>query len=533
MLSALAINGLLIVGALTLHSRWAGDTEVGEVCVVVLGAELASAASALSLVTSADASTAVDLGRFGPQDLQWEVRMALVFDRLSNVFFCILATALVVCAAFLVEYFEYDFAGASITLLSAVFAQLAFVYFCSFDLFLLVFFWEAISMVSFFLVQHWSHRLTTYKAGLKVFFISQLGDAPFLGFIFSALGWAGTSDMAAILGLAPVAQAYAVAVPAGGMVVGLPTLWGWLLVFTVLLKAAQFVFYPWLLDAMEAPVPISAQLHSSTLVVIGFYAYLRFLPLFEAVASVRLALAAAGVWTTLYASVLGFFQSDGKRLLACSTASQLGYVAAGLGAGMVDEAVVMLAFCCCNKAVTFVWFGALMDRAGGVSDLRALGGQAAPVWFEHAGLASALANFTVAPGAFSWHAKAVWSTGHSAAAGSEAWARSLVIDVLALAWLFSGAYLGYLYTSLFAAPGRGPAVRRDSPRGPGKPALAVLVGRLRHCASPWSGARASAPFVAVMLAAQAVLAASPGQLPLTNLSEAGWAGSAASHSLFG
>ena len=47
----------------------------------------------------------------------------------------------------------------------------------------------------------------------------------------------------------------------------------------LLLKAAQFVFYPWLLDAMEAPVPISSQLHSSTLVIIGFYVYLRLLPL--------------------------------------------------------------------------------------------------------------------------------------------------------------------------------------------------------------------------------------------------------------
>jgi len=54
----------------------------------------------------------------------------------------------------------------------------------------------------------------------------------------------------------------------------------------MLLKAAQFVFYPWLLDAMEAPVPISAQLHSSTLVIIGFYLYFRFLPLFETSAAV-------------------------------------------------------------------------------------------------------------------------------------------------------------------------------------------------------------------------------------------------------
>jgi NADH:ubiquinone oxidoreductase subunit 5 (subunit L)/multisubunit Na+/H+ antiporter MnhA subunit len=50
-------------------------------------------------------------------------------------------------------------------------------------------------------------------------------------------------------------------------------------IFAMLLKSAQFVFYPWLLDAMEAPVPISAQLHSSTLVIIGFYSALRSWPI--------------------------------------------------------------------------------------------------------------------------------------------------------------------------------------------------------------------------------------------------------------
>lgn len=77
------------------------------------------------------------------------------------------------------------------------------------------------------------------------------------------------------------------------------------------------------------------------------------------------------------ACALGFVQDDGKRLLACSTASQLGYVVVALGVGLVDEAAVLLAFCCCNKAVTFVWFGVLMDRLGGASDFRAIGGQSA------------------------------------------------------------------------------------------------------------------------------------------------------------
>lgn len=120
------------------------------------------------------------------------------------------------------------------------------------------------------------------------------------------------------------------------------------------LKSAQVVFYPWLLDAMEAPVPISAQLHSSTLVIIGFFVLLRLWPTISCSAAACTLMVFAGTLTAVGASVLGFFQSDGKRLLACSTAGQLGYVVTGFGVGLVDEAVMLLLFCCCNKAYTFI-----------------------------------------------------------------------------------------------------------------------------------------------------------------------------------
>jgi NADH:ubiquinone oxidoreductase subunit 5 (subunit L)/multisubunit Na+/H+ antiporter MnhA subunit len=109
--------------------------------------------------------------------------------------------------------------------------------------------------------------------------------------------------------------------------------------------------------------------------------------------------------------VLGFFQTDGKRLLACSTASQLGYVVVTIGLGLYEEGLTLLAFCCCNKAFTFVWFGALMQRFAGLSDFRFISGSSALSWFEHAGLAIAVANFTILPGAVSWQVKGLFSLG--------------------------------------------------------------------------------------------------------------------------
>lgn len=178
----------------------------------------------------------------------------------------------------------------------------------------------------------------------------------------------------------------------------------------VFLKSAQTFFYPWLLDAMEAPVPISAQLHSSTLVIIGFYLFFRQRSLFELAPRVLELFVMGGALTVVGASILAFFQHDGKRLLACSTASQLGYVIVGLGVKAWDEALLLLIFCCCNKAYTFVWFGALMHANHGISDFRLMPLHARSSWVSHAGLALALANATVAPGAFAWHVKALVTT---------------------------------------------------------------------------------------------------------------------------
>jgi len=151
---------------------------------------------------------------------------------------------------------------------------------------------------------------------------------------------------------------------------------------------------------MEAPVPISAQLHSSTLVIIGFYLFFRFQVLFNLAPISATIFVVAGMLTSIGASILGFFQLDGKKLLACSTAGQLGYVLVSLGLGLYNEGLLLLIFCCCNKAMAFVLFGVLMRRFSGLSDFRVLGGSVVLAWFEHAMLVIIIFNFTVFPGIF-------------------------------------------------------------------------------------------------------------------------------------
>jgi NADH-quinone oxidoreductase subunit L len=219
-------------------------------------------------------------------------------------------------------------------------------------------------------------------------------------------------------------------------------------VSALLLKSAQFVFFPWLLTAMEAPVPISAQLHSSTLVIIGFYIYVRFSQFIEVNAILMNIMFWSGITTIVAASVLGFYQMDGKKLLACSTASQLGYVVVAFSLGLIEEGLLLLVFCCCNKAAVFVWFGRFMESNTGLSDLRLIR-YAHFTLIERAGLIGAILSATIVPGSFGWHVKGLFSMG---VLHAESYFTLFGFAILSLTWFFSSLYLFKLLIVLLTKP---------------------------------------------------------------------------------
>jgi NADH:ubiquinone oxidoreductase subunit 5 (subunit L)/multisubunit Na+/H+ antiporter MnhA subunit len=148
---------------------------------------------------------------------------------------------------------------------------------------------------------------------------------------------------------------------------------------------------------MEAPVPISSQLHSSTLVIIGFYVFYRFQDLILISDTVKFIYFFFSFFTIITSTFLGFFQDDGKRLLACSTASQLGYVILCISLGFINESLLLLVFVCCNKAFTFILFGVVMDKNGGVSDIRVYKNLKLNI-FEKVGLTFSTLNSTISLG---------------------------------------------------------------------------------------------------------------------------------------
>lgn len=369
-----------------------------------------------------------------------------IIDKLTICFYGILLFSLIICFFFINQYFEYDSNGKSIVLLSVFFSQLAYFFFSAGDVFLLVFFWEMISIVSFFLIQFWVSRLSTLKVALKVFIISQVGDIVFFFSIFLILSLFETTDILFINNFVCVVNFiyfYCFNFCFSGIFlvsIGL--------IFALFLKSAQFIFFPWLLDAMEAPVPISAQLHSSTLVIIGFYVFYRFYSFFQNSFFSFHLLFFFSFLTIISSSVLGFFQNDCKKLLACSTASQLGYSILAFSLNLDVEGLLLLVFCSCNKAIVFVWVGIIMDKSGGVSDVRIIGSLNF-LFFEKAGLVCSIFSSTVIPGSFGWHVKGLISRGFLQI---DSFFFYFAMGLLSLTWFFSSLYLFSILIKFFFKP---------------------------------------------------------------------------------
>lgn len=133
MLSALCLHGVLLVLLTGLYNRWLDDELTADICLVALLVELLGVLFAARYSAVTDAMALAHLGSVRAPWVGLELRCTLAFDEISGVFFGILAAALVVCFFFLAEYFDYDSGAGVIAWLSALFSQVAMLYFCAFD----------------------------------------------------------------------------------------------------------------------------------------------------------------------------------------------------------------------------------------------------------------------------------------------------------------------------------------------------------------------------------------------------------------
>jgi NADH-quinone oxidoreductase subunit L len=215
-------------------------------------------------------------------------------------------------------------------------------------------------------------RIYTVKAALKTFIFSRISDFfMFFSFILVVVMF-NTTDLALIFLQIPFLSFHYVFF--GNLGIHFLTLFSLSIAISGVIKAAQFFSHVWLPDAMEAPTPASALIHSSTLVVAGIFLIIRFSLLFEFVILTNYYLALLGAVTLAFGSIAAVFQTDIKKLVAYSTISQIGYLVCGCGFCCYEEVLIYLIVHALNKAFLFILVGYLVHYFQHNTDMRQMGG---------------------------------------------------------------------------------------------------------------------------------------------------------------
>lgn len=240
-------------------------------------------------------------------------------------------------------------------------------------------FWELTSISSFLLIAYWYQRKKSRYGAQKSMLITIFGGLAMLaGFIMLSM-MTNTYSIREMISQIDVTSAHTLFLPA--MI---------LILLGAFTKSAQFPFSIWLPDAMEAPTPVSAYLHSATMVKAGIYLVARFTPIFGGSFEWFWLVSGVGIITLIYGSITAVRQTDLKALLAYSTISQLGLIMSLLGLGsaamyfdvgdestMYAVAVLAAMFHLINhstfKGSLFMVVG-IVDHETGTRDIRKLGG---------------------------------------------------------------------------------------------------------------------------------------------------------------
>jgi ech hydrogenase subunit A len=225
----------------------------------------------------------------------------------------------------------------------------------------LYFFFEVTTFCSFMLIQH-DRTEEAIRNATRALWMNSLGGLAFVVGLMIAYGQLNTIDVLKIVESSA---------PTGLLLGGLG-----LLVVAGFTKAAQVPFQSWLLGAMVAPTPVSALLHSSTMVKAGVYVVLRFAPAFADTA-LSTGLAICGGFTFLACAALAIGQSNGKRILAYSTVSNLGLILACAGINTqaaFTAAILLIIFHALSKGLLFLCVGTIEQEIGSrnVEDMRGL-----------------------------------------------------------------------------------------------------------------------------------------------------------------
>ncbi len=318
----------------------------------------------------------------------------------------------------------------------------------------IVFFWELTSLFSFLLIGYWHHRADARRGAYMALMVTGAGGLCLLAGVLLLGHVVGSYDLDKVLAAGEQIRSHAL------YPILLP-----LILLGALTKSAQFPFHFWLPHAMAAPTPVSAYLHSATMVKAGVFLLARLWPVLSGSEEWFWIVGGAGACTLLLGAFAAMFQNDLKGLLAYSTISHLGLITLLLGLNSPLAAVAAV-FHILNhatfKASLFMAAG-IIDHESGTRDIRRLSGLFRLIPFTATLAMVASASMAGVPLMNGFLSKEMFFA-ETVFISSSAWIETTLPVIATLAGTFSVAYALRFTVDVFFGP---PAT--DLPHTPHEP----------------------------------------------------------------